>query len=231
MGAARVTKTDCVLWMDDDQHPTEEVVTQLYEEWVKEPTVLHGVTARYVVTPVGASPEDSMEYWPHKTHPLIGSFKENLKNEAVPMVLTQFLMGSRQIGHYAYLLSQDMSIQDWVSKESRPLWNGEDIFVNLVSVLKNAEEGRIGPQQAWPRVHRTIIVETDDAHADSSAISVSNADHYHYRSEAFRRFAAYIEVQAARKKLSIDFSAMAVRKPTAEAGLNLIAGSMGKEYP
>ncbi len=107
------TNTKCVVFQDDDFLVDNDSIKFCYEKWLKNKHSIHGFCGRNIT---------QNSYFPHDT------FSKN-----VPVVLTQFAMTSRFIIKKAIEMSH--LIKPYVQK-CNPIWNGEDIFLNFVSILQ-----------------------------------------------------------------------------------------------
>ena len=111
--AFKKTNTRCVVFQDDDFLIDNDSILFCHEKWLNEKHSIHGFCGRNIT-------EDSY----------VG---QDVASENVPVILTQFAMTSRFIIRKAIEMSY--LVAPYV-KECKPIWNGEDIFLNIVSILQ-----------------------------------------------------------------------------------------------
>jgi hypothetical protein len=111
--AFKKTNKNCIVFQDDDFLIDNDSIIFCYEKWLKENHSIHGFTGRIIT-------EDSY-------------IARDVSSENVPVILTQFAMTSNIIIKKAIEMSH--LIEPYV-QECNPIWNGEDIFLNIVSILQ-----------------------------------------------------------------------------------------------
>jgi len=107
------TNTNCIVFQDDDFLIDNDSIIFCHEKWLNEKNLIHGFRGRYIT-------EDSY-------------IRKDALSENVPVILTQFAMTSRFIVKKAIEMS--CLIEPYV-QECNPIWNGEDIFLSIVSILQ-----------------------------------------------------------------------------------------------
>ena len=107
------SNTKCVVFQDDDCLVDNNSIKLCYEKWLTNRHSIHGFCGRNIT-------KDS--YLPYDT-----------ETKNVPIILTQFAMTSRFIIKKAIKMSP--LINPYV-QNCKPIWNGEDIFLNIVSILQ-----------------------------------------------------------------------------------------------
>ena len=114
------TNTNCIVFQDDDFLIDNESIIFCYEEWLKEKHSIHGFCGRNIT-------EDSY-------------VARDVAFENAPVILTQFAMTSSIIIRKAIEMSH--LIRPYV-QECNPIWNGEDIFLSIVSILQTKKFNKI----------------------------------------------------------------------------------------
>merc|ERR1712048_1303351 len=103
--------------------PTQQAIGELYEHWLSNPDVIHGLNGRSLFF-VDA-------------HPKLFDYNPKLQNSdqsgprTMPIMLTQMMMAKKERALEASVLAQTEEIQVFAHSESKPFWNGEDIFFFL----------------------------------------------------------------------------------------------------
>jgi len=100
--------------MDDDIIPSQYAVKILYEKFQKEKDRIYGLYGRHL--------DENNKY-----------SKENVFGQ-VPIVLTRCLLAHRELSKY--FLTKFRGLENDLIKNSKPYWNGEDIFFSLLSIEK-----------------------------------------------------------------------------------------------
>lgn len=118
--ASEKAKTECVVFQDDDFLINNESIIFCYEQWLKNKHSVHGFRGRQI------------------TENLYIAKDTSFKN--VPVILTQFAMISKSIIRKTIRMSP--VIKSYMTK-GNPIWNGEDIFLSLISILQTKEFNKI----------------------------------------------------------------------------------------
>lgn len=118
--ASEKAKTECVVFQDDDFLIDNKSINFCYEQWLKNKHSIHGFRGRQI------------------TECLYVAKDTSFKN--VPVVLTQFAMTSKSIVRKTIRTS---SVLKSYMRECNPIWNGEDIFLSLISILQTKEFNKI----------------------------------------------------------------------------------------
>ena len=147
--AFKNTNTNCIVFQDDDFLIDNDSIIFCYEKWLKEKNSIHGFSGRVIT-------EDSY-------------VAQDVLSENIPVILTQFAMTSRFIIIKAIKMSH--LIKPYVQK-CNPIWNGEDIFLSIVSILQTKKFNKrhdlkfkelLSEDSIWQRKghfeHRTIFVK------------------------------------------------------------------------
>lgn len=111
--AFKKTNTNCIVFQDDDFLIDNDSIIFCYEKWLKEKHSIHGFAGRLIA-------KDAY-------------VMQDVPSKNVPVILTQFAMTSNVIIKKAIEMSH--LIKPYV-QECNPIWNGEDIFLNIVSILQ-----------------------------------------------------------------------------------------------
>jgi hypothetical protein len=136
--AALLAKNDTILTIDDDNLVPEHTIKQLYENWKKEPEILHSLDGR--------KPTEKNEY---ADDVMLG---HKLNMVEAPICLTRCTMYSKE---YAALYVQSIS-KIRKNLEHTIIGNGEDIVLSYV--VRNAAKGKLHkiyrlPRQELPSPH------------------------------------------------------------------------------
>jgi hypothetical protein len=107
------TNTNCIVFQDDDFLIDNDSIIFCHEKWLNEKNLIHGFRGRSIT-------EDSY-------------IRKDALSENTPVVLTQFAMTSSFIVKKAIEMS--CLVEPYV-QECNPIWNGEDIFLSIVSILQ-----------------------------------------------------------------------------------------------
>jgi len=147
--AFKKTNTNCIVFQDDDFLIDNDSIIFCYEKWLKKRHSIHGFSGRNIT-------EDSY-------------VAQDVAHKNVPVILTQFAMTSNIIIRKVIKMSH--LIKPYV-QECNPIWNGEDIFLNIVSILKTKKFNKrhdlkfkyiSGEDSIWQRKghfeHRTSLVK------------------------------------------------------------------------
>lgn len=118
---AQLAANDCVLIQDDDLVLPDSSLRRLYEGWLEQPDVLHGV--------FGRAPKPD------------GTYKINLLGDGeAPIVLTRALLSHRRnFTEFFQMLPAFESVQ----RDTVPFGNGEDIILSYVVRAKSGRLNRI----------------------------------------------------------------------------------------
>ena len=111
--AFKKTNTRCVVFQDDDFLIDNNSIVFCHEKWLNEKHSIHGFRGRLIT-------ENSY-------------IRQDVLSENIPVILTQFAMTSRFIVKKAIEMS--CLVEPYV-QECNPIWNGEDIFLSIVSILQ-----------------------------------------------------------------------------------------------
>jgi hypothetical protein len=143
------TNTNCIVFQDDDFLIDNDSIIFCHEKWLKEKYSIHGFTGRIIT-------EDSY-------------IARDVSSENVPVILTQFAMTSNII--IKKVIEMSHLIKPYV-QECNPIWNGEDIFLSIVSILQTKKFNKrhdlkfkniSGENAIWQRKghfeHRTSLVK------------------------------------------------------------------------
>ena len=107
------TNTNCIVFQDDDFLIDNDSIIFCHEKWLNEKNSIHGFRGRLIT-------EDSY-------------IRQDVLSEYIPVILTQFAMTSR------FIITKAIEMSDLVKpyvQECNPIWNGEDIFLSIVSILQ-----------------------------------------------------------------------------------------------
>lgn len=148
--ASEKAKTECVVFQDDDFLINNESIIFCYEQWIKNKHSIHGFRGRQI------------------TENLYIAKDTLLKN--VPVILTQFAMTSKSIIRKAIRMSP--VIKSYMA-EGNPIWNGEDIFLSIVSMLQTKE---------FNKRHDLKFKKMSSEHAISKRIG-----HYEHRTNIVKK--------------------------------------------
>ena len=166
-------ETDAVLILDDDLVIERDNVFQLVEEYARKPSYIHGFRGRYAFHTRAGLKYGRMS----KAHRHL--FDRRFLGQLVSgklkpsMLLTSFLVAPKSALEAFW--SNRLIVEDFVQKYSSPLWNGEDIYLNLLHI---SQTGR------FPIVHKPRV-KVQDTNESISGIS-SKAKHYDYRTSLLR---------------------------------------------
>lgn len=114
------TNTNCIVFQDDDFLIDNDSINFCHEKWLKDKHSIHGFHGRHIT---------ESSYLP-----------DDILSESAPVILTQFAMTSRFIMRKAIAMSH--LIKPYV-QECNPIWNGEDIFLSIVSILQTKKLNKI----------------------------------------------------------------------------------------
>jgi len=147
--AAEGARNEAVLLMDDDLAPSHRTVTFLSERGAEAPLTLHGIQGR------GVTSDYEYRY---------GGFARG----PTPIVLTRCVLMDRSYG--ALFLKEAHRVAHLIGR-GVPKWNGEDIFLSLLSILRTGALPQVYDldfKNVW-RMKRGSIKETQ-VPADSSVL-------------------------------------------------------------
>jgi hypothetical protein len=114
---ATFAKNDCVLFIDDDKLPSEKYVNKLYDEFKKDTHSILGMDQRYLSMLLG-----------YQNFRILPTDKK--------IVLTQVMMSNKKI---CKDFVKEKSIMNNIAIKGKPVWNGEDIFFNVL-FIKNYDK-------------------------------------------------------------------------------------------
>lgn len=114
--ASEKAKTECIVFQDDDFLIDNKSIIFCYEQWLKNKHSIHGFRGRQI------------------TEDLYVARDTLIKN--VPVILTQFAMTSKSI--IKKTIKTSPVVKSYM-RECNPIWNGEDIFLSLISILQTKE--------------------------------------------------------------------------------------------
>lgn len=160
--AARECAHEAVLLVDDDLVPARRTVTALARAFADAPLTLHGIFGRRL--------DEDLEY----------SWDGWVRGEA-PIVLTRCLMIHRS---YADLFLEKAPEAEHLIRRGSPRWNGEDIFLSLLSVQRTGALPRaydLPFKNVW-RMHRSSVSRTEVPEDDAEKLA-----HRPYRTWFTRR--------------------------------------------
>ena len=169
--AAREARNDAVLLVDDDLVVPRRSITALKSFFDQAPQTLHGIFGRRI------SPAYEYSY-------------DGYERGETAVVLTRCLMMHRSYADV--FLEAEPSAADLITRGS-PKWNGEDIFLSLLSLRESGTLPRaydLPFKNVW-RMHRGSISRTDVPHGDTEKL-----DHRAYRSWFTREAVRLLGVQA-----------------------------------
>lgn len=168
---------EAMMILDDDQFITPAHVRQLVEAYRAKPDHIHGYDARYVFrTRTGLVYARMRHLYKYILDPVFRSHFFGERPKPV-ITLTKTLIAPATA---AKLFCENQHlVEEFVRVNSKPLWNGEDIFFNLVFLAKTGKR---------PVIHKPCEKLRETAQA-ATGISSQKGFHYHYRS-AFVRHAA-----------------------------------------
>jgi hypothetical protein len=118
--AARESKTDCIMFLDDDCVINNKSINRIYNFWTKDKNLIHGKFGRDV-----------------KINEYI--MKDSI-GKNVPIIITKFAITSR------IMVERTIENYDKINpfvRNCNPIWNGEDIFLSMLSVLYNKKLNKI----------------------------------------------------------------------------------------
>jgi hypothetical protein len=169
--AAREAKNEAVLIVDDDLVVLPRSITSLKSFFDQAPFTLHGLFGRRI----GPDYEYSYEGW---------------ERGETPIVLTRCLMMHRS---YADVFLEAEPSAAELIKRGLPKWNGEDIFLSLLSIRESGTLPRaydLPFKNVW-RMHRGSISRTEAPQSDPEKM-----DHRSYRTWFTREAVELLGVQA-----------------------------------
>ena len=117
--AAEKANTECIAFQDDDFLVDNNSIKLCYEKWLEDKHSVHGFTGR-VITESTYSSEDAF-------------------SAHVPVILPHFAMTSN------LTIKKVMELAPIVApyvQDCSPIWNGEDIFLNVVAMLQTKKLNR-----------------------------------------------------------------------------------------
>ena len=113
--AAETSKNNCILILDDDMIISEDTLKKLYNNWIKDNTIIHGLCGRSV----------KKNDFSYLSTDVYGD---------VPILITRCVMIS--LDNIKYMNSR-MTQFEYFFQDCKPKWNGEDIFMSIVIMDKN----------------------------------------------------------------------------------------------
>jgi hypothetical protein len=169
--AAKEAKNDAVLIIDDDLVVPSRSITALKSFFDQAPLTLHAIFGRRI----GPDYEYSYDGW---------------ERGETPVVLTRCLMMHRS--YASVFLEAEGSAAELITRGS-PKWNGEDIFLSLLSIRESGTLPRaydLPFKNVW-RMHRGSISRTEVPEGEPEKM-----DHRSYRSWFTREAVRLLGVQA-----------------------------------
>ncbi len=172
-------ETDAVLILDDDQILQSAHIAQLASAYDERPGHIHGYDARYAwKTRSGLVYGRRTTRIRHCADPVF--LKQMIWDPPGPcMVLTKTLIAPRTaleaFNEHAH------QVEPFIRAQSRPLWNGEDMFFSLLHLSRT---GRL------PVIHKPVVRRGETPEGDTG-ISSDKAYHFSYRT-AFLRHACEV---------------------------------------
>lgn len=106
--------------------------------------------------------------------------------QETPIALTSLLMMSREL--CLEFIRRQTPLLDFVHKFSKPLWNGEDIFISLLSIIL---------YEKWPIItnnHKYFPVKKLRSKEDQEVAISQQAGHISYRSELIRNITTIFRI-------------------------------------
>jgi len=113
--AVKYAKTKFIFFQDDDILVPDETFYQLIKYQLQKKNAIHGIFGRYI--------DSETLYNIQKVY------------SEVPIVLTRILICNKKLMNI--VLKEKSKIDLYVKKKSKPYWNGEDIFLNIISMHYN----------------------------------------------------------------------------------------------
>ena len=105
---------ECILIIDDDVIPNEEIMAATFSSWKKNKMNVHGYCGRVC------------DGYPHYKYRVL-----DVTTDRAPIVLTSFAMTSLEL--IKACISEEHKVYN-LTKHYKPKWNGEDIFLSLTAV-------------------------------------------------------------------------------------------------
>lgn len=124
--AAGYARNDTILIVDDDVLVLESSLSELLDEFICEPDVVHGL--------YGRNPDKRMRY---QTESVYGE---------VTYVTTKVAMFSKDL---AYRFFEYAPLMSGLERKGKVVWNGEDMFMSLVAIKTS---GRLNRSYPLPRI-------------------------------------------------------------------------------
>ena len=156
-------KNEAVLSLDDDILVSCETVFRLYESYKQKPQVIHSLVGRGI--------GKGLRY-------LATDYYGDVK-----LALTGVAMLPASLGRAC--LEHKHLVDDFIRKNSRPLWNGEDLFSSLLALKLNKQLNKC------LRLSSFVFL----SHMASAKLSVSEwENHYAYRTELLREVAEKLDL-------------------------------------
>jgi hypothetical protein len=167
--AAQFARNETVLIMDDDIVVPPDALCSLHRFFTERPNRIHGIWGR------------RPDFWKNFT------IKDVYGD--VPIVVTKCMLMPRALCERFF---EQKHLVEGVVTEGRPFWNGEDIFMSLVSVKTSGN---------LPVAHRITLEEL----AGGSESVSYGMEHLLYRRKFFRHCVAQLDLwpQLMRSRLSI----------------------------
>lgn len=114
--AGVIAKNNCILYHDDDYKISKDSIQHVYEEWKKQPEVIHGYTGRIPTK--------------ENTYAII---KKNVESE-VDIVIGRFMMTHiNNVLHMLYIINNGPNVTSIYDKNHQ-----EDIFFSYATMHKNS---------------------------------------------------------------------------------------------
>ncbi len=162
--AAADARNDTVLSLDDDIVIPESSLLALREQFERDPDIVHSL--------YGRDPDRQLRYC------------DRVRTGEVTYALTGAALLSKRLVHLFF--EHAPLVEELVREKSKPLWNGEDLFMSLVAIKANR---RLNRAHALPRIE----LDLDDGGVAPPKIS-GLAAHLDWRSQFSRHAITALEV-------------------------------------
>ena len=159
-------KNKHILFIDDDIIPSVKTIINMYQLYEKQYPCIVSKFGRKINADLTYNSDDSMrsicpDYY------------------TAPILLTSLLLVPKWICQLFFIKSPP--ILPFIRKRSRPMWNGEDIFISLLSKILLKKDGIVANN--YSRYPIQILRDRDDV---SVAIS-GGVNHIRYRSQLIKK--------------------------------------------
>lgn len=120
-------KNENILFIDDDQVPSIKTIENIFYLYLKN---YPGIVGKYGRN-LGFNIRNLNK---HKSIDTLSYLPYNIDDGRCHILLTSFLFVPKSLCFD--FLKEKVKLEKFVIKNSKPLWNGEDIFLSLLSILK-----------------------------------------------------------------------------------------------